>query len=67
MAKGNILQPFGKCLVILAYFVVIWYIFPVLVRSTKNNLATLDGPPPKDEKTKSRKIFPFGGPAHFST
>jgi hypothetical protein len=35
-----ILWPFDKFSARLAYFVVIWYIFPVLVHCTKKNLAT---------------------------
>jgi hypothetical protein len=40
----HILQPFCIFHVHLVYFVVIWYIFPVLVCCTKKNLATLLGP-----------------------
>jgi hypothetical protein len=36
-----ILQPFDKFCANLEYFVVIWYIFPVLVCCTKKNMATL--------------------------
>jgi hypothetical protein len=36
-----ILQPFEIFYDRLVYFVVIWYIFPVLVHCTKKNLATL--------------------------
>jgi hypothetical protein len=41
MATWSILQPIGICYDRLAYFVVIWYIFLVLVCCTKKNLATL--------------------------
>jgi hypothetical protein len=36
-----ILLPFGIVYGHLVYFLVIWYIFPVLVRCNKKNLATL--------------------------
>jgi hypothetical protein len=37
----SILQPFGTICDHWLYFMVIWYIFPVLVFCTNNNLATL--------------------------
>jgi hypothetical protein len=42
VAINNILRPHRNFLV---YFVIIWYIFPVLVCRTKKNLATLDNTP----------------------
>jgi hypothetical protein len=41
MAVWSILQPFGIFCGHLVYFMVIWYIFPVLVCCAKKNLATL--------------------------
>jgi hypothetical protein len=37
----HILRPFGIFCGHLAYLMVIWYIFPILVCCTKKNLATL--------------------------
>jgi hypothetical protein len=39
VAMWNILQALGKFYHHLAYFVLIWYIFPRLVSRTKKNLA----------------------------
>jgi hypothetical protein len=38
----------------LIYYIVIWYIFPVLVCCTKRNLATLNGSEEKEEKVNLR-------------
>jgi hypothetical protein len=37
----HILRPFDIVCGNLVYFILIWYIFPILVRCTKKNLATL--------------------------
>jgi uncharacterized membrane protein YesL len=42
MAIWSILLPFSIFCGHLLYFVVIWYIFPVLVCYTNKNLATLE-------------------------
>jgi hypothetical protein len=41
MTMWSILQPFRRFCGHLLSLIVIWYIFPVLVRCTKKNLATL--------------------------
>jgi hypothetical protein len=41
LASWSILLPFGIFCGKLVYFMVIWYIFPVLVCCTKTNMATL--------------------------
>jgi hypothetical protein len=40
MVISNVLSPFGIFGVHFIYFMVIWYIFPVLVSCTMKNLAT---------------------------
>jgi hypothetical protein len=47
------LRSFGIFCDHLVYFVVIWYIFPVLVCCTKVNLATLGQKPAKKSLLKS--------------
>jgi hypothetical protein len=41
MTIWSILRPIGIFYGHLVYFLVVWYIFPVLVCCTKKNLATL--------------------------
>jgi hypothetical protein len=42
LAVWSILRPFGTFCGHMVYFMVIWYIVPVLVCCTKKNLAALD-------------------------
>jgi hypothetical protein len=54
----SILRPFGIFNGRLVYFVVIWYIFPVLVFCTEKNLATLHLRPVL-KKIESRRSSKF--------
>jgi hypothetical protein len=57
MVIWNILQTFGISYDHLLPFVFIWYIFPVLVSCTKNNLATLIWMSTKDSSSATYNYF----------